>query len=419
MAKGEQTRALILDQAVTLASAVGLNGLSVGSLAAHLGLSKSGLFAHFGSKEAMQAATLMRAQELFHAPGFRPALAAQRGLPRLRALFHNWFDWLDDSRRPGGCVILAATYEFDHQPGPIHDLLARTQRELRGGIAKAVRMAIDAGHFVEDTDPWQLTFELFGVVLAAHHDRHMLEDQRASERGRRAFERLVLNCLGSQEAAGNLEETLAMASELNDRSILSGSSSLPMSGRYPAELTSSTSLGLGHSITIRPIRPEDADLETEFASSLSLESRYNRFLGGGFALTPEWLKKLTCIDFSRDMALIATVAFGDGETQIGVSRYALLEDGKTCEFAIAVADQWQGYGIGEMLLRHLIVAARRAGLATMIGDVLATNAAMQGLARKLGFVVGPNPDEAQLRRITLDLTDSTTHSERPEAAQPA
>ncbi|MBI4290633.1 MAG: GNAT family N-acetyltransferase [Betaproteobacteria bacterium] len=415
MSKGEHTRALILDQAVWLASSVGIEGLSIGSLALQLGLSKSGLFAHFGSRQALQLATLKRAQELFHARVFRPALAAQRGLPRLRALFQNWFDWLEDSRRPGGCVILAATYEFDNQPGPIHDLLAATQRELRGGIAKGVRMAIEAGHFSATTDPWQVTFELFGIILAAHHDRHMLQDLRAAERAKKAFERLVSTCL-SKPAPGIVAAAATPANVPDDRSVLPEAETPRFSPGYPAELTSSTSLGLGHSITIRPIRPEDLDLETEFARNLSHESRYNRFLGGGVALTPEWLKRLTCIDFSRDMALIATVAFGGSENQIGVARYALLEDGTTCEFAIAVADQWHGYGIGEMLMRHLIVAARKAGIATMIGDIFATNMAMQGLARKLGFVVGTHPEGAELKRATLELTAGKVHVEHRDAA---
>jgi len=398
---------------------VGIEGLSIGSLAQQLGLSKSGLFAHFGSREALQVATLKRAQELFHARVFRPALAAQRGLPRLTALFQNWFDWLGDSRRPGGCVILAATYEFDNRPGPIHDLLAASQRELRGGIAKAVRMAIEAGHFAPATDPWQVTFELFGIILAAHHDRHMLQDLRAAERAKKAFERLILSCQCEPARGSIARDAPSPDSVSHDRANKPDVGLPALSGAYPAELTSSTSLGLGHSITIRPIRPEDVDLETEFAHSLSNESRYNRFLGGGVALTPEWLKRLTCIDFSRDMALIATVTFGDSETQIGVARYALLEDGSSCEFAIAVADQWHGYGIGEMLMRHLIVAARRAGIATMIGDVFATNMPMQGLARKLGFVVATHPECAELKRVTLDLTGSKAHRELRDVAQAA
>ena len=191
MRKGEQTRALILDHAIAHASEVGLEGLSIGSLAARLQLSKSGLFAHFGSKEDLQLATLRAAQDLYVKQVFKPALAAPRGLPRLRTLFQKWFEWVDASGLPGGCVILAAAAEFDDRPGPIRDALIAGQKELRGAIAKAVRLAIESGELAADTDPWQLAFELFGIVLAAHHDRHLFDDPRASDRGTKAIERLL------------------------------------------------------------------------------------------------------------------------------------------------------------------------------------------------------------------------------------
>ena len=191
MAKGAQTRKLILDHAVAHASEVGLEGLSIGALATRLSLSKSGLFAHFGSKEELQLATLRTAQERFVNKVFLPALDAPRGLARMRTLFRNWFDWLDSSGQPGGCVILAAAAEFDDRPGLVHDTLLAGQKELRGAIAKAVRLAIETGELPADTDPWQLAFELFGIVLAAHHDRQLFDDPRATERGMKAIERLL------------------------------------------------------------------------------------------------------------------------------------------------------------------------------------------------------------------------------------
>jgi len=201
MSKGAQTRALILDHAVAHASEVGLEGLSIGSLATRLSLSKSGLFAHFGSKEELQLATLKAAQTRFVNNVFLPALDAPRGLVRIRTLFRNWFDWLDSSGQPGGCVMLAAAAEFDDRPGLVHDTLVAGQKELRGAIAKAVRLAIEAGELPADSDPWQLAFELFGIVLAAHHDRHLFDDPRASERGMKAIERLLAaNSTGSAPA---------------------------------------------------------------------------------------------------------------------------------------------------------------------------------------------------------------------------
>jgi len=192
MRKGEETRTLILNEAVSLASQVGLEGLSIGSLAARLRLSKSGLFAHFGSKEDLQLQTLKQAQSRFEEAVFRPALKIPRGLPRLRALFANWLDWISEgTQSPGGCLILAASVEYDDRPGAVRDLLLAGQRELRGAIAKAVRLAIDEGHLKPETDPWQLTFELFGIILAAHHDKRLLGDPRALDRARSAFDRLL------------------------------------------------------------------------------------------------------------------------------------------------------------------------------------------------------------------------------------
>jgi len=192
MRKGEQTRTLILNEALAIASQVGLEGLSIGSLASRLGLSKSGLFAHFGSKEDLQLQTLKQGQERFAEIVFRPALKAPRGLPRLQALFDNWMVWIEENKaQPGGCLILAAAIEFDDRPGAVRDLLVAGQRELRGAMAKAVRLAIDAGHLDPDTDPWQFTFEMFGIVLARNHDWKLLGDTRAADRAGLAFRRLI------------------------------------------------------------------------------------------------------------------------------------------------------------------------------------------------------------------------------------
>lgn len=191
MRKGEQTRILILNEAVAYASLVGFEGLSIGSLAARLKLSKSGLFAHFGSKVDLQLQTLKRAQERFEEVVFRPALKLPRGLPRLRAIFANWLGYLEAIASQGGCPVLAAGAEYDDRPGPIRDLLCAGQRELRGALAKAVRLAMEEGHLRPDTDSWQFAYEFFGIMLAAHHDRKLLADSRAEQRATTAFERLV------------------------------------------------------------------------------------------------------------------------------------------------------------------------------------------------------------------------------------
>ena len=170
--------------------------------------------------------------------------------------------------------------------------------------------------------------------------------------------------------------------------------------------TTSWPLGLDHSITVRPIRPEDVDLEVEFIRRLSPESIYNRVFSNSLSLTPEWLERLTRIDFARDMAIIATVTLDGRETQIGVARYVRLENGSSCEFAIAVADQWQGCGIGVRLLRELIAIASDSGITEVVGDVLSTNATMFALARKVGMSVHLHPEGATLRRLVLSIPDS-------------
>jgi acetyltransferase len=156
-------------------------------------------------------------------------------------------------------------------------------------------------------------------------------------------------------------------------------------------------------VTLRPLRPDDADIEFEFVSGLSPATRQNRLLGGARAITREYIEELTRVDFSRDMALAATVMIDDRETLIGVARYARDKDGSAAEFAIVVADAWQGRGIGRQLMDELIAAARGHGLGRLYGDILALNQPMLRLLRKLGFRLERNPDDATLTRATLDL----------------
>jgi acetyltransferase len=172
--------------------------------------------------------------------------------------------------------------------------------------------------------------------------------------------------------------------------------------------TLSWPLGLDHSMTIRPIQPEDLDLEADFIRGLSPQSLYNRIFTTRPNLSRESLERLTRIDFSRDMAIIATVTIDGTETQIGVARYVRLPDDRRCEFAIAVADQWQGCGVGKRLLGELIGIAKQAGIDAMIGDVLATNTAMLAMVRKAGMAIEPHPDGATLRRVVLRAAGGRT-----------
>ncbi len=177
---------------MALASRLGLEGLSIGALAERLDMSKSGLFAHFGSKEDLQVQTLRQAHALFAERVFAPALEHAHGISRIQALFSHWLAWIENAAGlPGGCPILAAASEYDDRPGAVRDTVASGQRELRGALAKAVRVAIEAGDLRRQTDAWQLAYEILGIILATHHDLRLLRDERASERAVTAFERLV------------------------------------------------------------------------------------------------------------------------------------------------------------------------------------------------------------------------------------
>ena len=178
----------MLDQAVDIARRVGLSGLTIGSLAEQAQLSKSGLFGHFHSKEALQLQVLEHARARFEEAVARPTLRAPRGEPRVRELFDRWLRW--DSL-PGGCPFVAAATEFDDQPGAVRDQLVRDERDLFDMIATVFRTGIAEGHLRSDADPDQFAQDFYGVILACHHAVRLLGDGQAETRARRAFEALL------------------------------------------------------------------------------------------------------------------------------------------------------------------------------------------------------------------------------------
>lgn len=193
MSKGEETRAAILDRALATTSRLGLEGLSIGGLAGELAMSKSGLFAHFGSKEDLQLQVLELAVERFVETVVRPGLTAPRGEPRLRALFERWMSWPETSNLPGGCVFIATANELDDRPGTLRDRLVETQRDWLAVLARAARIAQEEGHFRPDLDADQFAYEMYAVLLAYHHFRRLLRDPGAPDRARRAFADLLLS----------------------------------------------------------------------------------------------------------------------------------------------------------------------------------------------------------------------------------
>lgn len=189
MAKGDETRRAILGDAMAQASLFGLAGLTIGSLAKRNAMSKSGLFAHFASKEALQIAVLDEARDQFVTQVVSPALKAPRGEPRVRALFDGWLRWAELA--PGGCVFVAAATELDDQPGPVRERLVEIERDWVDALSTAARIAVEQRHFRADLDIDQWAFELWGTMLAYHWFSRLLGDRVAIERARDAFEGLL------------------------------------------------------------------------------------------------------------------------------------------------------------------------------------------------------------------------------------
>ena len=189
--KGEETRSTILDAALRMARLEGLDAISIGQLASRVGLSKSGLFAHFRSKEALQLQVLQLASSIFVDKVVRPALSAPRGVARLQAMFENWLSWADQGAGKGGCVFLGAAIEYDDKPGTVRDFLVETQNDWIGTLARAVRIAREEGHLRAATDEQQLAFEIYGFMMAYHLYRRLLGDRTAAARARASFERLL------------------------------------------------------------------------------------------------------------------------------------------------------------------------------------------------------------------------------------
>ena len=186
--RGEQTRTAILDEALKVASRLGLEGLTIGSLADASGMSKSGLFAHFGSREDLQLAVLDTGRNRFVTQVLLPALQQPRGLPRLRAIVANWFEWSREHQ--SGCVLLSAVSEYDGRDGALHDGVVRQQAGWRAELQKAIAQAVELGHLRSDTDVAQLAFEIYALMLGLHHDAGLFGFDEAGRLARAAFERL-------------------------------------------------------------------------------------------------------------------------------------------------------------------------------------------------------------------------------------
>lgn len=189
MSKGELTREAIVARGAEVASRIGVAGLTIGSLATQVEMSKSGLFAHFRSKEGLQLQVLAHARESFVTEVVRPALAAPRGEPRVTRLFEGWLGCSGSGR--AGCLFVSAATEFDDQPGPVRDQLVADHRDLMDTIVQIVGTGVAEGHFRADLDGAQFAHDLHGVMLAHFHAHRLLRDAHAEARTRHAFGALL------------------------------------------------------------------------------------------------------------------------------------------------------------------------------------------------------------------------------------
>ena len=190
LVKGQQTRAVILEAALGQASHMGLEGLSIGALAELTQMSKSGVFAHFGSREELQIAVIREYHTRFEEEVFFPAVSQPRGLPRLRALVEHWLRRVS-VELDSGCIYISGAVEFDDRPGPVRDALASMVQAWQAALERAIRLSIEVGHLRTDTDTLQMLFEVHGLILALHHDARFLRLPGAVDRARVGFERIV------------------------------------------------------------------------------------------------------------------------------------------------------------------------------------------------------------------------------------
>jgi AcrR family transcriptional regulator len=190
MRKGELTRAAILDTALESASRNGLEGLTIGLLAEQMNMSKSGVFAHFGSREDLQIEVLRLYHHTFEQEVFYPSMKEARGLPRLRSMFGLWVQRVTHEIA-SGCIYISGATEYDDRQGPIRDALVAMVNAWQGALLRASVQAIELKHLQQDIDPEQIVFEMYGLILALHHDARFLKKSGSVNRAERGFERMI------------------------------------------------------------------------------------------------------------------------------------------------------------------------------------------------------------------------------------
>ena len=188
--KGRQTKATIVNAALGLASQIGLEGLSIGALAEVTGMSKSGVFAHFGSREELQISVIREYHDQFESEVFYPALSCARGLPRLQSLFDNWMQ-RSTTEIDSGCIYISGAVEFDDRPGSVRDALASSVNTWQNALQRSVAQAQVEKHLTDKADPLQVAFEIHGLILALHYEARFLRNPGAADRARKGFSEIV------------------------------------------------------------------------------------------------------------------------------------------------------------------------------------------------------------------------------------
>ncbi len=189
--KGQQTKQIIIDAALGLAEQIGLEGLSIGAVAEITHMSKSGVFAHFGSREELQISVIREYYQRFSNEVFFPAMDAPRGLPRVRSLFANWMKRVAIEIQ-SGCIFISGAVEFDDRPGPVRDALATSVQAWLAALHRAVALAKEEGHLVPDADEAQMAFEIHGLILSLHYEARFLKNPGAIARAHTGFENILL-----------------------------------------------------------------------------------------------------------------------------------------------------------------------------------------------------------------------------------
>ena len=190
MQKGQQTKTAIVDVALSLATQMGLEGLTIGAVAEMAGMSKSGVFAHFGSREELQISVIREYHHRFEQEVFYPVLLLARGLPRLRALFANWMQ-RTSAEIDSGCLYISGAAEFDDRPGPVRDALASSVQTWMAALHRAVRLSVEQGDLAKQTDAAQMAFEIHGLILACHYEARFLKSKTALGLAQRSFEHIL------------------------------------------------------------------------------------------------------------------------------------------------------------------------------------------------------------------------------------